>query len=100
MTVTSGEARLRKEISNVDLKIEEVKKTVKKYDNINMNNLMQTMSQNIISFLAIGRDKFVELLKNEFTTLEAKVLLKLVFLINLTLNCRYEKFAPTCGKGR
>jgi hypothetical protein len=73
MSVTSGESRLRKEIQNVDKKAEDVRKILRKFENINANDLIQSLSQNLMSFMTIGRDKFMEFFKTEVTTLEAKV---------------------------
>ena len=90
MSVTSGESRLRKEIQNVDKKAEDVRKILRKFENINANDLIQSLSQNLMSFMAIGRDKFMEFFKTEVTTLEAKVkFLKVCFDISAQ---KYECF--------
>jgi hypothetical protein len=73
MSVTSGESRLRKEIQGVDQKVEEVRKSLRKFENINANDLIQSLSQNLISFMSNGREKIKEFFKTEVTTLEAKV---------------------------
>lgn len=77
MSVTSGESRLRKEIQSVDLKVEEVRKSLRKFENINANDLIQSLSQNLMSFMSIGKEKFMEFFKIEVTTLEAKVKFRL-----------------------
>lgn len=77
MSVTSGESRLRKEIQSVDLKVEEVRKSLRKFENINANDLIQSLSQNLMSFMSIGKEKFMEFFKTEVTTLEAKVKFRL-----------------------
>lgn len=77
MSVTSGESRLRKEIQSVDLKVEEVRKSLRKFENINANDLIQSLSQNLMSFMSIGKEKFMEYFKIEVTTLEAKVKFRL-----------------------